>query len=608
MTTDRQSLTVEHRLQTMQQENTRHTTDNRQVSFELRQPFLMPVARGLLQRKCACGGTPGLDGECAECRAKRLGLRHQATNQVAVSPVPPIVHEVLRFPGQPLDATTRTYMELRFGHDFSKVRVHTDASQGLQASLTVNQPGDEYEQEADRVAEQVMRMPEPHASIVEQTYRAQPIVQRSPLTPGPSPTEGETSGVPPIVHDVLRSSGQPLDAATRAFMEPRFGHDFGQVRVHTDAKAVESARAVKALAYTVEKDVVFGAGQYEPETNEGRRLLAHELTHVVQQAVPQQIRANGTMPNNRSALTRGRNQHEVRQLRATVAPLTPGLLPLQIQRQQDICTLPTEVISGDKLSQEELEDRRKKIQEAINGTKGIYPLAAANLQHWLDNSGTDRRLSLSDVNFASEDSGVPRYLRDVHRERIALKDKGNNIQGITRRLDRGHPETLYPAGEERVYPKRVLRWQETMRPELEREGVRSPGLEVELSFALGGFTVSSEVTVRAKDPSPGTVIKEVEVLSWSIQICDLYNFKTDTSKAIIPVPIGIEVPPIPEGAGGKIGDFPRLGYQLFTTSDSWYNDVEVSGGAKQYRIFSDIFDAPESVRASFKVEDDKAKP
>ena len=88
---------------------------------------------------------------------------------------------------------------------------------------------------------------------------------------------------PPIVGEVLRSSGRPLDPATRADMEPRFGHDFGRVRVHSDAKAAESARAVNALAHTVGRDLVFGAGQYAPGTSAGRRLVAHELTHVVQQ-------------------------------------------------------------------------------------------------------------------------------------------------------------------------------------------------------------------------------------------------------------------------------------------------------------------------------------
>jgi hypothetical protein len=90
-------------------------------------------------------------------------------------------------------------------------------------------------------------------------------------------------GVTHIVHEVLRSPGQPLDGETRAFMEPRFGHDFSRVRVHTDAKAAESAIAMNALAYTVGRDVVFGTAQYAPGTLKGRRLLMHELTHVLQQ-------------------------------------------------------------------------------------------------------------------------------------------------------------------------------------------------------------------------------------------------------------------------------------------------------------------------------------
>jgi hypothetical protein len=88
---------------------------------------------------------------------------------------------------------------------------------------------------------------------------------------------------PPIVHEVLRSSGQPLDAATRSLMESRLGHDFGAVRIHTDTLAAESSRAVEALAYTVGSDIAFAAGQYTPRTVRGRQLIAHELTHVIQQ-------------------------------------------------------------------------------------------------------------------------------------------------------------------------------------------------------------------------------------------------------------------------------------------------------------------------------------
>ena len=89
---------------------------------------------------------------------------------------------------------------------------------------------------------------------------------------------------PPIVGQVLRSPGRPLDAGVRAFMEPRFGYGFGAVRVHTDGAAVQSARSVNALAYTVGNDIVFDHNHYAPETREGRRTLAHELTHVVQQS------------------------------------------------------------------------------------------------------------------------------------------------------------------------------------------------------------------------------------------------------------------------------------------------------------------------------------
>ncbi|MEK6321048.1 MAG: DUF4157 domain-containing protein [Acidobacteriota bacterium] len=92
-----------------------------------------------------------------------------------------------------------------------------------------------------------------------------------------------TSEVPPIVHEVLRSSGQPLDASTRAFMGPRFGHDFSGVRVHADTRAAESAQAVNALAYTMGKNVVFDQGLYDPHSDSGHKLLAHELAHVVQQ-------------------------------------------------------------------------------------------------------------------------------------------------------------------------------------------------------------------------------------------------------------------------------------------------------------------------------------
>jgi outer membrane protein OmpA-like peptidoglycan-associated protein len=103
------------------------------------------------------------------------------------------------------------------------------------------------------------------------------ILQRAVINPSP------VHGVPPIVHEVLRSPGQPLDAETRAFTEPHFGCDFSSVRVHTDTLAAESARAVNARAFTVGNHIVFGNGLYNPSSHDGKRLIAHELTHTIQQ-------------------------------------------------------------------------------------------------------------------------------------------------------------------------------------------------------------------------------------------------------------------------------------------------------------------------------------
>jgi hypothetical protein len=156
-------------------------------------------------------------------------------------------------------------------------------SSALQAKLRIGQPNDIYEQEADRVAEQIMRMPDPAPQ--RKCYKCnqdEKKVLQTKKSSGNSPL-ALGQDVPTIVQDVLHSPGQPLDSATRAFMEPRFGHDFSGVRVHTDAQAAKSARAVEALAYTVGKDVVFGDGQFALYNPIGQKLLAHELAHVVQQ-------------------------------------------------------------------------------------------------------------------------------------------------------------------------------------------------------------------------------------------------------------------------------------------------------------------------------------
>lgn len=165
----------------------------------------------------------------------------------------------------------------------------------FQPKLIVNAPGDQYEQEANRIADHVVGS-ESSETPVPLRNQNTPLsgIQRTSAEPEQEEPESvqrkDTSGqsgshtAPPIVGQVLASgSGQAMDSSTRHFMESRFGQDFGQVRIHTDSQAAESAAAIQARAYTSGRDVVFGAGEYKPDSMEGKRLLAHELVHVGQQ-------------------------------------------------------------------------------------------------------------------------------------------------------------------------------------------------------------------------------------------------------------------------------------------------------------------------------------
>jgi hypothetical protein len=175
----------------------------------------------------------------------------------------------------------------------------------LQTKLAINQPGDRYEQAADRMADTVVQSESGSAPCACESSGtlcmecASKKLQRmdANVAHGTPSTNQDTIGTdmrqeargdagaeaPRVVHQALTETGRPLDAGTRAFMEPRFGHDFSGVRVHTGSLARESARAIGARAYTVGRDIVFAGGEHAPENPMGRRLLAHELSHVVQQ-------------------------------------------------------------------------------------------------------------------------------------------------------------------------------------------------------------------------------------------------------------------------------------------------------------------------------------
>jgi hypothetical protein len=254
----------------------------------------------------------------------------------------------------------RRFQPSRFGYrgpeveaqqaEIRRILRSTDA----QAKLTIGPPNDKYEREADRVADWVMAMPDPKLQRrpeneeEEETLQAKPLAdQITPLVqrqeeppeeeeetvqvkamPGqttaiqrmcPDCEEGQslqrqpeeeeelqakeqTGRTPQVAPDVaanirsLKGGGQPLTDSARSFFETRIGQDFSQVQIHTDAKAASTAKAVNARAFTLGHGIVFGAGQHQPQTREGKRLLAHELVHVGQQNGGSDVRQKRALP------------------------------------------------------------------------------------------------------------------------------------------------------------------------------------------------------------------------------------------------------------------------------------------------------------------------
>ncbi|MGN6640220.1 MAG: eCIS core domain-containing protein, partial [Mucilaginibacter sp.] len=161
----------------------------------------------------------------------------------------------------------------------------------FQPKLAINEPGDVYEQEADAMADKVMHMPasssqsffKPATTAIQRKCKdceeEDQMLQRKGTDANPMADGHDLDKY----GDTLDSSGQPLTNASRQMFEPRFGYDFSDVRVHTDNEAAKSAKSVNALAYATGNHIVFNQGQYTPDSGPGQKLMAHELTHVVQQ-------------------------------------------------------------------------------------------------------------------------------------------------------------------------------------------------------------------------------------------------------------------------------------------------------------------------------------
>jgi outer membrane protein OmpA-like peptidoglycan-associated protein len=175
------------------------------------------------------------------------------------------------------------------GFDFAEIGI-------IQPKLKVNQPQGEYEQEADRVAEQIFRMSAGDSAItpshsnegrISTKCSACEIEEKEMQDSRKPSTASDLEANDEILEEIntIHSGGSsPLDASTKDFMESRFGYDFSNVRIYADESYARSVNSLNALAYTSGNKIVFGYGQYSPHTLEGRKLLAHELTHVIQQS------------------------------------------------------------------------------------------------------------------------------------------------------------------------------------------------------------------------------------------------------------------------------------------------------------------------------------
>jgi hypothetical protein len=237
----------------------------------------------------------------------------------------PIQRQAARSGSQPNPAD----MQKRLGNQGTQAWL---AEQRIQPKLTVGQPGDQYEQEADRTADAVMRMPEPAASSGDDESKSQAksrsnVLQRSSITPiaetrpiqrlcaecekeieGESESKQvqtkENNGQKPQINpdiekniNALDGKGSPLPDSTRNYFEPRFGANFSQVRVHIGTQSAETAKALNAKAFTTGNNIFFGQGQFTPNSNEGQKLIGHELTHVVQQTGSDRVRAGESSGN-----------------------------------------------------------------------------------------------------------------------------------------------------------------------------------------------------------------------------------------------------------------------------------------------------------------------
>ncbi|MFN0140302.1 MAG: DUF4157 domain-containing protein [Pyrinomonadaceae bacterium] len=234
------------------------------------------------------------------------------------------------------------------------------ACQAKSSDLKISHPNDPAEIEADQIADRVMRMSVGDARASTSNSSSQPTIHRKcnaceeedeQIKRKPLPSPGGIGAQSPAhVQSAISSGGRPLDKETRNFFEPRFGYDFSSVRIYTGSTAGQSAHSINARAYTQGNNIVFGSGEYRPETESGRRLLAHELAHTTQQGgiatirrtcvppVPdgEQLWAGNESVATRELITSGEEDRlTIRSLHTTGVQGVPGLKTKFIEANLD---------------------------------------------------------------------------------------------------------------------------------------------------------------------------------------------------------------------------------------------------------------------------------
>ncbi len=393
----------------------------------------------------------------------------------------------------------------------------------LQPKLRIGPVDDVYEREADQTADRVMRMPDPHSddarplqAPISRVQRMCPeceeeekeerdeeeeqgSLQKKSRSPGQSPVK---SSVESRISS-LRGGGQPLPPAARSFFEPRFGHDFSDVRLHTGATAAGAAAAINARAFTLGRDIVFGAGQGDG-TGSGRRLLAHELTHVVQQSrslepmpVQRQPSSPPTSPPAAGGLTNEMLQQIARRLREAMAGWgtdEEAIYAAMAGRSQDqvnqIERVYGEMYPGrslqpdleDELTESELKELGKSSPLAAPGAggtaaeqqAGLADVVAAQLDNAMDRLGTD------------EEAIYAALTGRTSAEREAIKDAYERL--TSRELEADLREEL--SGSERIRALRLL-----------NQGMLQG--EDELYLAMAGLGTDEETIFRVLDALAG---------------------------------------------------------------------------------------------------------